>query len=242
MTRSFPRLLIYIGIPITATAWALAGRLVWEQTVWTWERGPQMVGFTLIHTGLVILLLIGLYIGLIWFVLYILVAIKKKNLGGRTGKIVLICYILALLVISTPYGFWQRAFINRFTPEQSIELFTYAAASGDLKTVKAFLEHGVDINAQDRNGTALHGAAVEGNLEVMEFLIAHGADVNALNPYGDSPMANARDAQNNRNEAQALLAKHGGSIIRGSEEQRNRVIEEQVRRDIEEMDKLAPTK
>jgi len=42
--------------------------------------------------------------------------------------------------------------------------------------------------------------------------------------------------------AQALLTKYGGKLIRGSEEQRNRVIEEQVRKDIEEMDKGIPRK
>ena len=26
-----------------------AGRVMWEETVWTWERGPQMVGFSLLH-------------------------------------------------------------------------------------------------------------------------------------------------------------------------------------------------
>jgi hypothetical protein len=28
---------------------ALAGRIAWEKTVWTVARGPQMVGFSLIH-------------------------------------------------------------------------------------------------------------------------------------------------------------------------------------------------
>lgn len=33
-------LILFIG---TVT---LAARLIWEQTVWTWERGPQMIGYS----------------------------------------------------------------------------------------------------------------------------------------------------------------------------------------------------
>src|SRR5438876_5175713 len=43
-------------IPLIGTA-LLAGRLIWEQTVWTWERGPQMVGFSLAHGSSAVLLL-----------------------------------------------------------------------------------------------------------------------------------------------------------------------------------------
>lgn len=93
----------------------------------------------------------------------------------------------------------------------------------------------MNINTQGDNGTALHGAAVEGDLAVIEFLLARGADVNAINPYGDSPLANAMTATNNAAETQALLTKHGGTLIKGSEEQRSRVIREQARRQIEEL-------
>jgi hypothetical protein len=46
------------ALPIWARIWwcasaplalALAARLLWEKTVWTWTRGPQMVGFSLMH-------------------------------------------------------------------------------------------------------------------------------------------------------------------------------------------------
>jgi ankyrin repeat protein len=100
--------------------------------------------------------------------------------------------------------------------------------------VKAFLARGVPINTQTRNGTALHGAAVEGDLEMIEYLIQQGADVNAINAYGDSPLANAMGARSRAQETQALLIKHGAKLVRGTEEQRNRLIEEQVHQDIEE--------
>jgi hypothetical protein len=242
MTRRFPATLKIIGIPIAAAAWMLAARLVWEQTVWSWARGPQMVGFSLMHSGLGAFLVLAMYGGLLWLAIFLIATAMTKCLGGKLGKSLLIAYALAWGVIATPYGFWQRMFIDKYSPTQAIDFFTYAAATGDLRTAKAFLNNGVDINSQGREGTALHGAAVEGEIEVMEFLIAHGANVNAINAYGDTPMANAIQASKHATESQALLTKYGGKYVRGSEEQRNRVIDEQVRKDIEEMDKGIPEK
>jgi hypothetical protein len=63
MKRTFPKTPKFIGIPIVAAAWVLAARLVWEQTVWSWDRGPQRVGFSLMHSGLGVLLILALYGG-----------------------------------------------------------------------------------------------------------------------------------------------------------------------------------
>lgn len=235
--RTFTTILKFIGIPIVTAAWALAIRLVWEQTVLSWDHGPQMVGFSLMHSGLGILLISALYGGLLWLAIVLCTAALTRSLGGRLGVLLLLAYALAWGAISMPYGFWQRMFIDKYSPIQATEFFTYAAAKGDLRTVQAFLDRGVDVNVQSRNGTALHGAAVQGELKIIEFLIAHGADVNAINIYGDTPMANAMQAREHATETQVLLAKFGGKLVRGSEEQRKRVIEVQVRNDIEEMDK-----
>jgi hypothetical protein len=226
MKRTFPKVLKLIGVPIVAAAWVLAVRLVWEQTVWSWERGPQLVGFSLMHSGLGVLLVLVLYGGLLWLGIVLITAVAKRSFGGKLSLALVLAYALAWAVILIPYGFWQRTFIDKYSSTQATAFFTYAAATGDLRTVKAFLERGVDVNAQGRNGSALHGAAVEGELEVIEFLIAHGADVNAVNVYGDTPMANAMEAKKRAAETQALLAKYGGKVVRGSQEQRKRVIEE----------------
>jgi ankyrin repeat protein len=154
----------------------------------------------------------------------------------------LLAYVLAWGVIVAPYEFWQRLFIAKFSPASATEFFVDAAAAGYLRTMKAFLERGVDVNAQSRNGTALHGAAFAGELEAIDFLISRGADVNAINAYGDSPLANAMKARKRANGTQALLAKHGGKLVRGTTEQRDRVIAEEVRKSLEELDKEARLK
>ena len=242
MTRTFPTALKVVGLPIVAAAWLLAARLLWEQTALSWERGPQMVGFSLMHSGLGVLLILLLYGGLLWLGIFLIANVMTRSFGGKFGLALLLAYALAWAVISTPYGFWQRMFIDKFSPTQATDFFTYAAATGDLRTVKAFLGRGVSLNTQGRDGTALHGAAVEGELEVIEFLISQGADVNAISPYGDTPLVGAMEAKKRAAETQALLSKYGGKLIRGSEEQHDRVIKEQVRKDMEEMDKSIPRK
>jgi hypothetical protein len=170
----------------------------------------------------------------LWVAAILIAMVVKRSLGGPWPVVLLLAYAIAWGVVATPYGFWQRLFLDKYLTNRAGELFTYAAATGDLKTVTKILARGVDINVQGRYGTALHGAAVENNREMMAFLIEHGANVNALNTYGDSPLGYATEATP---ETRDFLLKHGGQYIRGSEEKRNRMIEEEVRRDIEKMDK-----
>jgi hypothetical protein len=233
MKTALPKAFVLTGVPIVAAALFLAARLIWEQTVWRWKGGLQMVGFSLMHSGLGAILVLAVYGGLIWVIAILIAMAVKRSVGGRWPIALLLMYAVALGSIAMPYGFWQRMFLDKYLPDRGGELFTYAAATGDLKTVTSMLARGVDINVQGRYGTALHGAAVENNREMMAFLVEHGANINALNAYGDSPLGYATEATP---ETREFLQKHGGQYIRGSEEKRNQMIEEEVRKDIERMD------
>jgi hypothetical protein len=48
--------LLALGVVPFGGASLLTGRLIWEQKVWTWEREPQMVGFSLAHGSYAVLL------------------------------------------------------------------------------------------------------------------------------------------------------------------------------------------
>jgi hypothetical protein len=45
MARAFPKTLNWIGLIVAVMSLWLAGRLVWEQTVWTWVVGHKMSAF-----------------------------------------------------------------------------------------------------------------------------------------------------------------------------------------------------
>lgn len=235
--------LLALGVvPFVGTT-LLTGRLIWEQTVWTWERGPQMVGFSLAHGSYAVLLLAPFFLALWGAVALVLVVVNlfKKR---RTDKPTLIAFGLALLLFSIdflPSGVWQRLFIREMASSpRAADLLLYAAYDRDYLTVKALLSHGVPITATDHHEwrTALHAAAIAGDVRTLRFLVSDGADVNALDRAGDSPAELA--ASRGHQDCVAFLQEHGGKQIRGDEAQHQKAIDDEVQDDIKEMDRLRP--
>ncbi len=65
-----------------------------------------------------------------------------------------------------------------------------AARMGSVRSVKAFLEKGININEKDSSGlSALHIAVSGSSTEVVAFLLAEGADVNARDNGGYTPLS-----------------------------------------------------
>jgi Ankyrin repeats (3 copies) len=224
-------------LPLIGTA-LLAGRLIWEQTVWTWERGPQMVGFSLAHGSGAVLLLAPFLLAF-WAVValvLIVVALVRKR---RTDTPTWLAFGLAVLLfalLSVPSGVWQRLFIRQMASSpRAGDLLVYAAYDKDFPTVKAMLSHGVSLRATDHSDwrTVLHAAAIAGDLRTIQFLVSSGADVNALDRAGDSPTELA--ASRGHQECATFLQEHGGKRIRGDEAQHRKAIDDKVRDDIEEM-------
>lgn len=235
-----PLWLTILGAVIFAGSAALAVRLIWEQTVWTWERGPQMVGFSLAHGSGALLLLFPILL-IVWTVVVVAVTIwsliHKKRVAIFTwatfGGVALLFLLMGL-----PEGFWERAFIRQMAASpRAGDLLVYAAYRGDFGTVKAFISHGVPINATDHSDwrTGLHAAAVGSDLRTIEYLVSKGADVNALDRSGDSPLELASE-RGNRPVASFLEA-HGAKTIRGNEAQHQKAIHDKVQEDIEELDR-----
>jgi hypothetical protein len=141
------------GLPAICGSAALAGRLVWEETALTWESGPQMLGFSLAHGGGAILFFFPLLLAP-WVVVVALLTLRNLARRRATAKQVWVMLALAvttLAVMALPYGFWQRLFINRLiSGSHAGEFFCYAAAAGDLGTVKALVSHGVSVESASR--------------------------------------------------------------------------------------------
>jgi hypothetical protein len=199
--------LFFVGTAI------LFARLIWEETVWTWERGPQMVGFSLAHNTGAILFAFPLVL-IIWTTSLIALTVwnltKKKRIS-RTRWVA-----LGRMAASPRAG----------------DLLLYAAYRGDAGTVQGLVSHGVPVNATDRASwrTALHGAAAKGDTQTVRYLISKGANVNAVDRFGDSPLELA--ASNNQDATANLLVELGAKRIKGTEAQREKAIDDQVQEQI----------
>jgi hypothetical protein len=234
--KQLPRWLIGIGVPLTIVTCVLAVRMVWEQTVLTWNLGPQMIGFSLMHSGAGLLLWVSFVVASLWFVVTLVLVGVRRNFGGKLGLVTISVCAASLAVILLPYSWWQIAFASRLAQgPYAADFLATSAARGEQRVVKALLANGVDIHARTRNGsTALHAAALSGQLKLVELLIASRADINAVNRYGDSPLT---DAESTGQEAVAeFLRAHGARVIRGTDQQRERASREIVREQMDRSD------
>jgi hypothetical protein len=135
----FPLWLDISGVVVFVGSAILEARVIWEQTVWTWEQGPQMVGFSLVHGPGAVLIVFPLLL-VIWTVAAIVLTvrgrIRKCRIAPARWAVVGLA-ILLLLVGELPDGFWQRAFSSRMAASpRAGDLLLYAAYRGDLGTVR----------------------------------------------------------------------------------------------------------
>jgi Ankyrin repeats (many copies) len=239
-TARIPVWLRIIGIVGFIGSAVLAARLIWEQTVWTWERGPQMVGFSLVHgRGAILLVFPPLLI--LWTAAVAMITVwnlarKTHIAAGRWAG--LTCVALVLVLMMLPAGFWQRVFVAKMASSpRARDLVVYAAYRGDLGTVRAMVSHGVPVGATNHSDwrTALHGAAVAGSVPIIRYLVSAGADLNALDRSGDSPLELA--ASRGQVESAKWLASRGAKRIRGDEAQHQKAIHDEVADDIDEMNR-----
>jgi len=228
-----------VGALVLCGNLALAARLVWEQTALTWSRGPQMVGFSLLHGSWGILVVLSPVLLLGWILVLAVRAawarIRGRPVGRATAAYLVAGAALAGLLL-TPYGVWQTIFAGRISRgPYAGEFMTYAAATGDLRTVRALLAHGVPAGVTSRDGqTGLHAAAVGNQMEALALLVRAGAPLDALDRSGDSALQQADDSDSR--DAARFLAAHGAHRIRGSEAQHQRAAHDIVAREMGLMD------
>ncbi|XP_061565179.1 poly [ADP-ribose] polymerase tankyrase-2-like [Cololabis saira] len=83
-----------------------------------------------------------------------------------------------------------------------------AAGYNNLEVAEYLLQHGADVNAQDKGGLIpLHNAASYGHVDVAAVLIKYDACVNATDKWAFTPLQEA--AQKGRTQLCALLLAHG---------------------------------
>ncbi|XP_061086280.1 poly [ADP-ribose] polymerase tankyrase-2 isoform X1 [Conger conger] len=83
-----------------------------------------------------------------------------------------------------------------------------AAGYNNLEVAEYLLQHGAEVNSQDKGGLIpLHNAASYGHVEVAALLIKYSACVNATDKWAFTPLHEA--AQKGRTQLCALLLAHG---------------------------------
>lgn len=86
-----------------------------------------------------------------------------------------------------------------------------AAKEGHIETVKALLEHGAQVNAQNLYGwTPLHVAAVRNYTDITRLLLDRGGDITVEDNYGQTPVEAAEGK--GHHEMVELLKKHGRTL------------------------------
>lgn len=234
------RVFVFAGVPLIFLSAILAVRIVWEETWLTLQQGPQMIGFSLAHGSAAVLLFAPILLAL-WFVLAFLTMavtlLRRKRLSiwfrSCLGLSVVVLGILAL-----PPAFWQWLFIGSFAKStHAADLMTNAAAEGNVRTVRGYLEHGVPLEARNYEGSTMaFTAAAGGSVPVLELLAIAGADLSAVNSYGDSPLEAA--TENHNDAAVSFLKSKGAKQIQGTPEQKQAASHAIVKRDIERMRQL----
>ena len=75
------------------------------------------------------------------------------------------------------------------TPMHALVQRPHDCGNDGVEIAQLLLEHGTDINAQDKhNITPLHFASYRGNVGIAPFLLSHGANVSAKDDLGRTPL------------------------------------------------------
>ncbi len=144
---AFPRptwagFIVFFGLVVTATAILLSIDVVYEQTLLTWHRGPQMVGFVLIHSLSGGFLVLSFYAGMVWLLLaaaYLAWRRRKKRLLLSCAAI----YLLSAAIMAVPYGWWQVQTIRWWGPSpEACKYMQYGEANWRPALAKALKEKG----------------------------------------------------------------------------------------------------
>ena len=113
--------------------------------------------------------------------------------------------MVEFLVIQYPQDVRSRGFAENATP------LHLASREGRLEVACMLIEHGADMEAQDKHGeTPLHLALRNGQLKVAGTLIERGADVTAKDKRGETPLHLA--SRKGQPEVAVMLIERGADV------------------------------
>lgn len=111
---AFPFGLRAIWLCAAPAAVLFAARVAWEKTVWTWERGPQMVGFSLLHIHPILAILgaLSCFIIMAWLLPSTFYALRRRRDISLVDGAMLVTSLLIAVVIMIPDTFFAKVRTN----------------------------------------------------------------------------------------------------------------------------------
>jgi len=104
MRSALPRWLRIIWLCFSPVAVLFAARIGWEKTVWRWSRGPQAVGFSLmhIHPFFAVAGILCCYVLMLWLVPASILVAKRWRSSSKTDVAMVVACALVTLAIIVP--------------------------------------------------------------------------------------------------------------------------------------------
>ena len=104
MRSALQRLLRVAWLCLSPIGLLFAARIAWEKTVWTWSRGPQFVGFSLlhIHPFFSIVGSVCCYLLMLWLIPAVIYIVKRWSSCTKTDAAMVVLCLLVTLAIVIP--------------------------------------------------------------------------------------------------------------------------------------------
>jgi hypothetical protein len=108
MPGALPAVLKVWWVSASPLAFLFAGRILWEKTVWTWSRGPQMVGFSLwhIHPGFAVAGTLCSRAILLWLLITIPFAIVHRRDIEPWDWLMIAASVMVIAALAVPDTFF----------------------------------------------------------------------------------------------------------------------------------------
>jgi hypothetical protein len=129
-----------VGWWVAVAAVLLTVDLIYEQTFLTWNLGPQMVGFSLMHSGLGALLILSFYLGYLWVPATACMLLWRRKVRDSLPILLMAVYAACFSLTFVPYVWWQEQTIAWWGPSPQSDKYLLYAAPAEREKIRQALE------------------------------------------------------------------------------------------------------